>query len=102
MTLDDLIQQPQYSVPQAEKEAVLLVELTRLGQSHRERSAEYDRLTRVLFPGSPNPNNPAEPPYLPVGLFKEHLLSSVPESEIFRILQSSGTTGQTPSRVVLD
>jgi hypothetical protein len=102
MTLDDLIQQPQYSVPQAEKEAVLLAELTHLSESHRKRSPEYARLTRVLFPGSTNPHNLAELPYLPVGLFKEHLLSSVPESEIFKILQSSGTTGQTPSRVVLD
>jgi hypothetical protein len=102
MTLDDLIQQPQYSVPQVEKEAALLAELTRLSQSHRERSAEYARLMRVLFPRSANPQNLAELPYLPVGLFKEHLLSSVPQSEIFRILQSSGTTGQAPSRVVLD
>lgn len=102
MTLDDLIQQPQYSVPQKEKEAILLAELTRLGESHRKRSPEYARLTRVLFPGSADPHNLAELPYLPVGLFKEHLLSSIPESEIFRILQSSGTTGHTPSRIVLD
>jgi hypothetical protein len=102
MTLDDLIQQPQYSVPQAEKKAALLAELTRLGQSHRERCHEYARLVRVLFPGSANPRSLAELPYLPVGLFKERLLSSVPQSEIFKILQSSGTTGQTPSRVVLD
>src|SRR5208282_5127420 len=52
--------------------------------------------------GSTDPHNLAELPYLPVALFKEHLLSSVPESEVFKILQSSGTTGQTPSRVVLD
>jgi hypothetical protein len=102
MTFDDLIQEPQYSVPQAKKEAVLLAELTRLGQSHRERSPEYARLSRLLFPGNTEPHHLADLPYLPVGLFKEHLLSSVPESEIFKILQSSGTTGQTPSRVVLD
>lgn len=102
MTLDDLIQQPQYSVPQAQKEAALLAELTRLGQSHRERSREYARLVRVMFPGSDNPRHLADLPYLPVGLFKEHLLSSIPESAVFKILQSSGTTGQTPSRVVLD
>jgi len=102
MTLDDLIQQPQYSVPQAEKEAVLLAELTRLGESHRERSPDYARLARLLFPGSTNPHNLAELPYLPVRLFKEHFLSSVPESEVFKILESSGTTGQAPSHVVLD
>ncbi len=102
MTLDDLIQRPQYSVPQEEKEGVLLAELTHLGQLHRDRSREYARLMRVLFPESEHPHGLADLPYLPVGLFKEHLFSSVPESEIFRILESSGTTGQTPSRVVLD
>jgi hypothetical protein len=102
MTFDDLIQRPQYSIPQAEKEAVLLAELTRLGRHHRQRSSDYARLTRVLFPGGNEPHTLAEIPYLPVALFKERLLSSVPESEIFKILESSGTTGQTPSRIVLD
>jgi hypothetical protein len=55
-----------------------------------------------MFPGSADPQNLAALPYLPVGLFKERLLSSVPESEVFKILQSSGTTGQTPSRILLD
>jgi hypothetical protein len=41
-------------------------------------------------------------PYLPVGLFKSHALRSVPESAVFKTLQSSGTTGQQPSRIVLD
>jgi Acyl-protein synthetase, LuxE len=102
MTFDDLIQRPQYSIPQAEKQAVLLAELTRLGQHHRQRSPDYARLIRVLFPGSVEPRALAEVPYLPVSLFKERVLSSVPESEIFKILESSGTTGQTPSRIVLD
>ena len=102
MTLDDLIRLPQYSVPQAQKEEALLAELTRLTQSHAERSPKYARLKRVLFSGHPEPKNLEELPYLPVGLFKEHLLSSVPDSEVFKILESSGTTGQTPSRIVLD
>jgi hypothetical protein len=102
MTLDDLIQEPQYSVPQARKESTLLAELARLSQSHRARSPDYARLTRILFPGSTDPRSLAELPFLPVGLFKERLLSSVPESEVFKILESSGTTGQTPSRIVLD
>ena len=39
---------------------------------------------------------------LPVSLFKQHLLSSIAEDEIYKILASSGTTGSTPSRVPLD
>lgn len=102
MTLDDLIHLPQYSLPQAQKESALLSELIRLSQHHVERSAEYARLTKVLFSGSSQPKYLSELPYLPVGLFKEHLLSSVPQSEVFKILESSGTTGQKPSRIVLD
>jgi hypothetical protein len=102
MTFDDLLQRPQYSVSQAEKETTLLAELTRLGQSHRERCPDYARLTRLLFSSCAEPDKLADLPYLPVSLFKERLLSSIPEGEIFKILQSSGTTGQRPSRVVLD
>ena len=102
MTLDDLIQRPQYSVPQQQKEAALLAELTRLSNHHRERSREYARLAEVLFPGSADPSSLAELPYLPVALFKERLLSSVSEKEVFKVLESSGTTAQTPSRIVLD
>lgn len=102
MTLDELMQRPQYSIPQAEKEAALLTELNRLSRTHRERSREYARLARVLFPGSEEARRLEDLPYLPVALFKQHLLSSIPESEVFKILESSGTTGQIPSRVVLD
>jgi hypothetical protein len=41
-------------------------------------------------------------PFLPVTLFKTHTLSSVPEAEVVKVLTSSGTTGQQPSRVYLD
>jgi hypothetical protein len=42
-------------------------------------------------------------PYLPVGVFKVHPpLALVPGSEIKRTLSSSSTSGQVPSRVVLD
>lgn len=102
MNLEELMTRPQYSVRQAEKEASLLGELATLCRSHAERSEAYSRLTRIMFPGSTEPRSLGELPYLPVGLFKERLLSSIPESDVFKVLQSSGTTGQTPSRVVLD
>ena len=102
MTLDDLIRQPQYSVRQPVKEASLLSELNELKRTHLERSPDYARLVQILFPGHARAGRLAELPYLPVGLLKDRLLSSIPESEIFRILESSGTSGQRPSRIVLD
>jgi hypothetical protein len=45
----------------------------------------------------------ADLPYLPVGVFKQNpALALVDSSEVTRTLASSSTTGQVPSRVVLD
>jgi hypothetical protein len=102
MTVDDLLREPPYSLCQADKERVLLRELTALTQHHRQRCADYARLVDVVFRRPGEPSQLADLPYLPVGLFKERLLSSVAQEEIFKVLQSSGTTGQTPSRITLD
>ena len=39
---------------------------------------------------------------LPVSLFKELELRSIPEGEVFKTITSSGTTGQRVSRIFLD
>lgn len=41
-------------------------------------------------------------PFLPVSVFKEMDLRSIPEEEIFKVITSSGTSGQRPSRICLD
>lgn len=41
-------------------------------------------------------------PFLPVGIFKRLLLSSVADEQIVRVLTSSATSSQTPSRIVMD
>jgi hypothetical protein len=102
VSFDDLLNLPQYSLPQAEKEAVLLAELKRLDGRHRERCPEYARLASILFPGHEDPASLTAMPFLPVGLFKSRTLSSIAPDEVFRVLNSSGTTGQAPSKIVLD
>ena len=102
MNFAELLQSPQYSIPQARKEALLLEHLNELDQMHRARCAEYGRLVSVLRPGLGRAESLAELPFLPVGLFKSHQLRSVPEAEVFKTLTSSGTTGQQVSRIFLD
>ncbi len=102
MTFEELLSAPQYSLPQAEKEAVLLEQLAELTAHHRRHCADYDRLLRVLYADSAAPARLSDLAYLPVGLFKSHALRSVAEADVFKTLQSSGTTGQQPSRIVLD
>jgi hypothetical protein len=47
-------------------------------------------------------DNLADVPFLPVGIFKRLLLQSVPDEQIVRVLTSSATSSQTPSRIPLD
>ena len=39
---------------------------------------------------------------LPVGLFKSHVLRSIEDDQVFKVVTSSGTTGAAVSRVYLD
>ena len=102
MSVEELLNQSPYSVPQVQKEQILLEELSRLSAHHRAHCPEYDRITRVMFPSSVQPNSLADLSYLPVSLFKDRLLSSIPPDEVFKTVLSSGTTGQRPSQIFLD
>lgn len=96
MTLDELFALPQYSLPQAEKERLLLPLFHDLTEHHRRNCPEYARLLAALGPSGD------EVPYIPVGLFKSHRLSSIAPDQVFKTLTSSGTTGQQVSQVVVD
>lgn len=102
MTLDELMQARQYSILQEQKECLLLEHLNALTAQHRTRSKGYDRLVRVLHHDAPGAAVLADVPYVPVGIFKTHELRSVAPGEVFRILTSSGTTGQRVSHIYLD
>jgi hypothetical protein len=102
VTIDELIALPQYSLTQSEKEIVLLERLRALHEHHAGACAEYGTAMRRLHGDDPPVSSLAALPHLPVRLFKSHLLSSVPDEEVFRIMVSSGTTGDTVSRIVLD
>jgi hypothetical protein len=102
MSVDDLIELPQYTLPQAEKERLLVEHLNALDALHRERSGVYRKVTDALTPGPRPVAALADLPWLPVGLFKSHRLISIPDDEVFKTLTSSGTTGDAVSRVYLD
>ena len=95
-----LLERPQFTIPQAEKEVLLLAELNRLTDLHRTGCGPYKTLTDVF--GGVQAETLGQLPYLPVSLFKTHHLQSIPDEEVFKLLTSSGTTGQAVSRIVLD
>ena len=86
---------------QADKQALIMPLLSWLDQHHRSACPAYERVARLGF-GSQPASRLEDLPYLAVRLFKLLSLKSVDDSEIFKTLQSSGTTGQSPARVFLD
>ena len=88
-----------FTLSQAEREETLLKELTGLIAHHREHCAPYDRiLTANGYLGAATIE---ELPWLPVRLFKNLELKSIPDDEVFKVLTSSGTTGEV-SQIYLD
>ncbi len=98
--LADLFERPQFSIPQDEKEELLLGILSDLTRMHGEKCEPYARILNGI---SYQPaDRISDLPYLPVSLFKTNKLSSVSQDEVFKTLTSSGTTGQAVSRITLD
>lgn len=101
MTLEELFDQPVYEQPQLQKAALLLDILNDLDAKHRAACAPYAAIT--IAQGQANvAESLADLPFLPVRLFKSHLLESISSGDRFRMLTSSGTTGQQVSQISLD
>ncbi|MFE3447612.1 acyl-protein synthetase [Nonomuraea sp. NPDC059194] len=90
-----------FTLSQAAKEAALLPQLAAMTERHRRDCEPYRRIVEAIGAAPPY-GSVADLPWLPVRLFKTHELRSIPEEQVFRVLTSSGTTGQRPSRVYLD
>ena len=86
----------------AVKRERLLEELNELTEWHAQRCEGYRRILQAAYGGRSRFDSLDELPALPVRLFKTIDLVSVPPDEISKILTSSGTTSQRPSRIFLD
>jgi len=100
MNLQDWL--PPYEMEAAEKTARLVAELNVLNRHHWDRCRPYQNVVKSLFGGIHEIDSLARMPWLPVSLFKTVELSSVPAEQVVKVMASSGTSGMTPSRIVLD
>ena len=102
MNFDEYIQIPPYSLDRKEKQRLLTERLRYLTVHHRGNCQEY---ARILDSISYNPDHAAgyhNLPFLPVRLFKELSLKSVPQEAVVKTMTSSGTSGQAVSKIYLD
>ena len=103
MSLGDLLSIAPFSLRQPQKQAALLPALVELQELHRKRCPAYARILDAIGERPGREYSRIEDlPFLPARLFKEHELRSVPATDVFKVLTSSGTTGQQVSRIYLD
>lgn len=102
MNYTDLFNRTPYSVLQADKEALLLNYMKILTKHHMNSCDKYNRLLNVLGFNPDDIKSLEDVPFIPVTLFKNETLCSVTEDEVFKVMTSSGTTGQKVSKIFLD
>lgn len=85
----------------ADKQNYLLAELNELTKFHYSHCEPYKQMLSKSNHAL-EVTNLEEIPFLPVQLFKMLALHSIEENDIFKVLTSSGTTGQQVSKIYLD
>jgi len=101
--IDDLLAVPPYSQAPEQHQSALLGLLKKELSYACEQSARFGNYVNNWPMDFHSVQRLADLPFLPVGVFKlDPPLALVEASEIKRTLASSATTGQVPSRVVLD
>jgi hypothetical protein len=92
-----------FTLQQTDREAALVPAMNELVAHHRARCPEYDRLLKAIGQDATREYAQVrDVPWLPVRLFKNHVLKSIPDDDVFKVLTSSGTTGAEVSHIYLD
>lgn len=102
MTFEDILENAPYSLTKTEKEQLLTQRLKELTEMHRTNCSEYAAMLDCVGYNGDTVTHYRQIPFLPVRLFKELSLKSVPDTEIIKTMTSSGTTGQAVSKIYLD
>ena len=102
MTLDEILEIAPYSLAKEDKHKMLDEYLLGLTKHHYENCEDYRKMLDSTGVDIDKINHYEDIPYLPVSLFKDLTLRSVPEEEIVKTMTSSGTTGQKTSKIYLD
>lgn len=101
--IDALLAQAPYGTDSSQRPSTLLPLLKEELAYACERNSRFRNYLEQWPIDFRDANEVSELPYLPVGIFKANPpLALVDATEIKRTLSSSATTGQVPSRIVLD
>lgn len=99
---EEMLKIPPYFLEKYDKHEILSRRLLELSKQHYQKCSAYKRIVDAQRGDLENTVSYYDLPFLPVRLFKELDLKSVPDSEVFKTMTSSGTTGQKVSRIFVD
>jgi phenylacetate-coenzyme A ligase PaaK-like adenylate-forming protein len=102
MNFTEMLATPPYSLDKDEKGIQLTAGLSDLTRLHYDACEPYRKILDSIDFDFGKISTIADIPFLPVRLFKELDLLSIPRSEIAKTMTSSGTSGQKVSKIFLD
>ena len=102
MTFDEILNIQPFSQEKEKKDRLLTERLVELTKLHQENCPEYARILDSINFDVNKVEDYTDLPFLPVRLFKELELKSVPKEDVVKTMTSSGTTGQAVSKIYLD
>lgn len=100
--IEDFYQYEPYELNKKEKKQLLTKELKELTEFHRKHCVEYDNFLDAINYNAECVNSVEDIPFFPVRLFKDYELLSIDKKDVFKTMTSSGTTGQTVSKIFVD
>ena len=99
---EKIFEKPPYSLRRMEKASLLTEYLKKLSLFHYQKCEGYRKIIDSYGVDLSKTDRVSALPFLPVRLFKNMELSSVPDSEVIKVMYSSGTTGSERSKIFLD
>lgn len=100
--LYNLLEIDPYSMDKQEKKSMLTDKLKNLSKMHQENCDYYRNFLKALNVDIDAVKSYDDLPMLPVRMFKELELLSVPREDVKKVMTSSGTSGQAVSKIFLD
>lgn len=102
MKFDNLLELDPFSLNKEQKSFLLTERLVELTNYHQNNCKAYANMLASINFNIEKVSDYIQLPFLPVRLFKELELRSIPKKEIVKTMTSSGTTGQEVSKIYLD
>ena len=102
MGFEEIFEGAPYGRDARSKKESLTKRLKELTQLHKDNCPEYAAILKAVDFKPEEMTDYEQLPFLPVRLFKELTLKSIPDEEVVKTMTSSGTTGQAVSKIYLD